>query len=225
MLLGNIEFRSSVTLVVTLANTENLVVARGPVVVTHLTGTSNSPLDVVRMPGTNTGDLTQTLVRLTGQLGGTPPSGDTLVTVTLGDGNDIDHLVLLEDAVDLDGLLEQVAGKVDLVGDLATVDLNLHQVRLLLLKGSLADLGVGKHTHNRAVLLDALQLAGDGGAAVVCVLLGVLGEGLLLALVPVLVEPALDLVTQVLSPHRGERAETTGSLDVSDNTDSNKLIR
>ena len=191
--------------------------------VTHLTGTGNSPLDVVGMPGTDTGDLTQTLVGLTGQLGGTPTAGDTLETVTLGDGNDIDHLVLLEDAVDLDGLLEQVAGKVNLVGDVATVDLDLHEVGLLLLDGGLADLGVGEDTDDRAVLLHALQLAGDGGAALVGVLLGVLGEGLLLALVPVLVEATLDLIAQVLSPDGGERAETTGSLDVADNTDGNKL--
>ena len=224
LLLGDVEFRGGVALIAALANTENLVVARGTVVVTHLTGTSNSPLDVVRMPGTDTGNLTQTLVSLTGQLGSTPTGGDTLETVTLGDSNDIDHLVLLEDAVDLDGLLEQVAGEVDLVGNRATVDLDLHQVCLLLLKGRLADLGVGEHTHNRAVLLDALKLAGDGGTVVFGVLLGILGEGLLLALVPVLVEPALDLVAQVLGPHGGERAETTGSLDVTDNTDSDKLF-
>ena len=224
LLLGDVEFRSGVALVVALANTENLVVARGTVVVTHLTGTSNSPLDVVRVPGTDTSNLTQTLVSLTGQLGSTPTGGDTLVTVTLGNSNDVDHLVLLEDAVDLDGLLEQVAGEVDLVADRATVDLDLHQVRLLLLERRLADLGVGEHTHDRAVLLDALKLAGDGGTAVLGVLLGVLGEGLLLALVPVLVEPALDLVAQVLGPHSGERAETTGSLDVADNTDSDKLL-
>jgi len=199
------------------------VVARGTVVVTHLTGTSNSPLDVVRVPSTNTSDLTQTLVSLTGKLGGTPTAGDALETVTLGDGDDIDHLVLLEDAVDLDGLLEKVAGEVNLVGNGTTVDLDLHEVGLLLLDGGLADLGVGEHTDDSAVLLDALELAGDSSAAVVGVLLGVLGESLLLALVPVLVEAALDLVAQVLSPDSSERAETTGSLNVSDNTDSDKL--
>jgi hypothetical protein len=84
---------------------------------------------------------------------------------------------------------------------------------------------VGEHTDDGAVLLDALEVAGDTGAALLGVLLGVLGESLLLALVPVLVEAALDLVAQVLSPDGGERAETTGSLNVSDNTDGDELLR
>ena len=223
LLLGDIEVGGGVTLVSALTDTVDLVVAGGTVVVTHLTSTGNSPLDVVRVPGTDTGDLTQTLVSLTGKLLGTPTAGDTLETVTLGDGNDVDHLVLLEDGVDLNGLLEEVAGEVNLVGNGATVDLDLHKVGLLLLKRGLADLGVGEHTDNGTVLLDALKLAGDGGTALLSVLLGVLGEGLLLALVPVLVEAALDLVAQVLSPDGGERAETTGSLNVTDDTDSDKL--
>lgn len=225
LLLGDVELGGGVTLIGTLSNAEDLVVARGTVVVSVLTGTGNSPLDVVRVPSTNTGDLTQTLVSLAGQLGGTPTGGDTGETVTLGDGDDINHLVLLEDGIDIDGLLEEVAGEVDLVGDGATVDLDLHKVGLLLLDRSLADLGVGEHTDDSAVLLDALKLAGDGGTGALGVGLGVLGEGLLLGLVPVLVEATLDLIAQVLSPDGGERAETTGSLDVTDDTDGNELER
>ena len=223
LLLGDVELSGGVSLIGTLSNAEDLVVARGTVVVTVLTGTGHSPLDVVRVPSTNTGDLAQTLVSLAGQLGGSPTGGNTGETVTLGDGDDINHLVLLEDGVDVDGLLEEVAGEFDLVGDGATVDLDLHKVGLLLLDRSLTNLSVGEHTDDSAVLLDALKLAGDGGTGVLSVGLGVFGEGLLLGLVPVLVEATLDLIAEVLSPDGGERAETTGSLDVTDDTDGNEL--
>lgn len=94
---------------------------------------------------------------------------------------------------------------------------------LLLLEWGLVDLSVGEDADDGAVLLDALELAGDRLATALGVLLGVLGEGLLLALVPVAVEAALDLVAQVLSPNGGERAQTAGSLDVANETDSNHL--
>ena len=223
LLLGNIEVGGSVTLIVTLTDTVDLVVDGGTVVVTHLTSTGNSPLDVGRVPGTDTSDLAETLVGLARKLLGSPTGGDTVVSVTLGNGNDVDHLVVLEDGGDLDGLLEETVAVGDLVGDGATVDLDLHKVGLLLLEGSLVDLGVGEDTDDGAVLLDALELTGDGLAGGLGVLLGVLGEGLLLALVPVAVESALDLVAQVLGPDGGERAETAGGLDVADKTDSDHL--
>ena len=191
--------------------------------VTHLTSTGNSPLDVGRMPGTDTGDLTETLVCLTRELLGAPTGGDTVVSVTLGDGDNVDHLVVLEDGADLNWLLEQTVTVGDLVGDAATVDLDLHKVGLLLLERGLVDLGVGENADDGAVLLHALEFASDGGTALLRVLLGVLGEGLLLALVPVAVESALDLVAQVLGPDGGERAETAGGLDVADETDSDHL--
>lgn len=112
-------------------------------------------------------------------------------------------------------------GEVNLVGDGSTVDLDLHQVGLLLLQRSLADLSVCDDTDNRAVLLDSLELLGDGLAVGLGVLGSVLGVSLLLGLVPVLVEASLDLVGEVLGPDGGQGSETARSLDVSDNTDNN----
>lgn len=61
------------------------------VVVTVLTGTGNGEHDVVGVPCTDTGDLTQTSVGLTRKLLGAPSVGDTLVTVTLGDTDAADR--------------------------------------------------------------------------------------------------------------------------------------
>lgn len=129
--------------------------------VTVLTGTGNRPLDVGWMPGTDTGNLSETFVGLSRQLLGSPSAGDTGKTMTLGHGDGVNHLVLLEDGVDLDWLLEQTVTESDLVCDIATVDLDLHQVCLLLLEGSLTDLGMGENTDNGGVLLDALDFSGD----------------------------------------------------------------
>jgi hypothetical protein len=160
-LLGDIELGGGVALIVTLTDAVDLVVDGGTVVVTPLTGTGNGPLHVGRMPGTDTGDLAETLVCLTRKLLGTPSGGDTGVSVTLGDGDDIDHLVILEDGADVDWLLEETVAVRDLVGDAATVDLDLHKMGLLLLERGLVDLGVGENADDSAVLLDALELAGD----------------------------------------------------------------
>ena len=97
------------------------------------TSTSDGPLDVGWMPGTDTSDLAKTFVRLAWQLLGAPTSSDTVETVTLGNRDDVDHLVLLEDGADLDWLLEEAVAEVNLGWDLAAVDLDLHKMGLLLL--------------------------------------------------------------------------------------------
>lgn len=223
LLLGDINLSGGAVISITLADSVNLVVDRGSVMVTLLTGTGNSPLDVGRMPSTDTSDLSETLVGLTGKLLGAPTLGDTAETVTAGNGNDVNNLVLLEDGVDGDGLLEEVLAESNLVGDGTTVELDLHEMGLLLLEGGLSDLSVSEDTDNGAVLLDALELAGDGGTLVLGVLLGVLGESLLLALVPVLVESALELVTQMLGPDSGKGSEASGGLDVAHKTNNDHL--
>ena len=76
--------------------------------------------------------LSQTLVGLPGQLLGVPPGGDALESVTLGDANNVHHLVLGEHGGDGDLLLKVIPGEGDLVSDGASVELDLHDVGLLL---------------------------------------------------------------------------------------------
>lgn len=185
-----------------------------------MTSTGHGEHDLGRMPSTDTANLAETFVSLARKLLGAPAVGDTLESVTLGDSNDIDVLVLLEDGGDLDVLLKEALGEGDLVGNGATIELDLHKVGLLLLKTGLADLGVGKDTDDSAVFADALELASNGLAAILSVLLGVAGEGLLLRAVPVLVEATLDLRGQVGSPDSGEGAEATRGLNVANNADN-----
>ena len=76
-------------------------------------------------------------------------------------------------------------------------DLNLLDVRLLLPKLRLPDLGMADHTNHLAILLGAANLGGHrralGALAGLAPALLVLGEGLLLRLVPGLVEATLHL--------------------------------
>lgn len=185
VLLRDVEVGRGVLGVRARSNSVDLLVHLGSLMVTVLTRSSNREHDVRRVPSTDTGDLSETSMSLSGKLLGTPSSGNTLVTVTLGDGNDIDDLVLLEDGRDLDLLLEVGSGKLDLVGDGSTVDLDLHEVGLLLLETGLGELGVAEDSDDGTVLLDSLHLSADRLAVVLRELLGVSGEGLLLGSVPV----------------------------------------
>lgn len=219
-----IKLGSRVAFIGALADAVDLVIDRCTVVVAHLTSASNGPLHVRRMPSADTSNLTQTLMRLARKLLGAPSARHALVTVALRDSNAVDHLVLLEDGVDVDWLLEQPMSEVDLVGDGTTIDLDLHEMCLLLLERCLADLGVGEDTDDGAVLLDTLKITGDALAGLFCVLLRILGEGLLLALVPVLVESTLQLVGEMLSPHSSQRAQAAWCLDVADQPNDNHLL-
>ena len=219
-----VELSGSIASIGSLTNPVDLVVDRCAVMVTHLTSTSNSPLHVRRMPGADTSNLTQTLVRLTRELLGAPPACHALESVAFGDGNAVDHLVLLEDGIDLNWFLEEAVRVFDFVSDGATVDLDLHKMSLLLLERCLADLGMCENADDCAVLLDAFEVAGDALAGILCMLLCVFCECLLLALVPVFVEPALELVGKMLSPHSSQRAEAAWCLDIANQANDHHLL-
>uniref|UniRef100_J3NBP8 Uncharacterized protein n=1 Tax=Oryza brachyantha TaxID=4533 RepID=J3NBP8_ORYBR len=141
-------------LLTSLANLVNLLVHLSAVVVSVLTSTGNSVGHPSRMPGTNTGNLAETPVGLARKTGDTPSSDNTFVTLTLGDTNDVNHLVLLENRINRDLLLKKLVAIVHLVSDSATVDLDLHKVGLLLLQAlHLPDLNFTKTRYGEQNIL------------------------------------------------------------------------
>merc|ERR1712032_122859 len=143
----------SVLHLVTLPDSVDLLVDLSSVVVALLTSSGHSVLDPAGMPSSNTSDLPQTLVSLSGQLLSVPPGGDALKTVALGHTNHVNHLVLGEHCGDGNLLLEMVPGEVNLVRDGATVELNLHDVRLLLPPSKDLHLSVDNDSDHGTVLL------------------------------------------------------------------------
>ena len=219
-LFGQIGFGLATGLVVLLSDTVDLLVEFGTMEVSVLSGTCDGSRHTGRMPRSDTGDLSQTSVSLTGKTSDTPTGGDTFVTATLGNTDNIDVFVLVEDGVNSDFLLEQTLGEVNLSGSISSIDLNFHNVCLLDSKVKLLDLCVGDDTNNGGVLLDTFEFGINVLTAVFGVLLGVLGEGLFLGTVPVLVHTTLELLVQMLREHGGKSSETVGGLDVTNDTDN-----
>jgi hypothetical protein len=65
------------------------------------------------------------------QLLRTPTTCDSLETFALSDANAINHFVLLENSRDLDLLLKVLASPVNLLSNGSAIDLDLHDVSLL----------------------------------------------------------------------------------------------
>jgi len=206
----------------TSSNSVDFLVDLGSRVITLLTTAGDRPLDGGRMPGSNTSDLTETSMRLTVKSRATESLDGTSHSLTTGNTDGIDNFVHVENVTDFDLLLEFTVAEIDLLSNGATVNLDLEDVSLALTEAEFADLGGGEDADGRAVLLDAGHIAVDGVLVlgIELMLLGVLGESLLLGVHPVLVHAPLDSFVKVSSPDSGERAHTTGSLNVADETDN-----
>jgi len=202
-----------------LTDSVDLLVDLSSLVVTVLTSAGNLELDTSRMPSSNAGNLSLTSVGLPGQDGDTPSLDDAGVSVTASDSDNVNHLILVKDGGEGDLLLKELAAEVDLVRDGTTVDLNLNNVGLLHANLALGHLSVHNCANDVAILLGSGNLSGH--LVVLVVLLSVLSEGLLLGLIPLLVETSSNLIRQVLSPDGGQSSHTEGGLNVSNETDAN----
>jgi hypothetical protein len=140
--------------------------------------------------------------------------------VTSGDTNGINHLILSEDLSDGDFLLELAGGPFDLLGNGSSVNLDLHNMGLLLSELELLDLSGAEDSDGGAVLLDSLDVSVDVflGFGILLISLGVVGESLLLGKVVVLVESSHDGFWELLGPDGGESSHASWGLDVPDHT-------
>jgi len=132
------------------------------------------------MPSSNTSDLSETLVSLSGKLLCVPSRSDSMVTSTLGDTDNIDHLSLGEYGVDSNIFLEVGSDPVDLLADGTSVDLDFDEMCLLLAEGKTLHLGVADSSDGSRVFLEHGQVTLDGLFTVFGLpSLGCLCEGLL----------------------------------------------
>jgi hypothetical protein len=196
-----------------------------------LTSSGDAVSDSSWMPASDTTDSSETSVGLSWQSLGSPSGGCTFESLTLGDTDDVEHFVLLEDLADFDFLFKVGSGEIDFLSNgFTTVDLDFEDVSLLLSEVKEIELSVDDDSDDLAkkmrkilphlrVFLDSIQLEGD--VLLIFPLLGVLGEGLLLRVDPVLVESSLEFSGQMLSPDGGQSSETSGGFNVSDDTSNN----
>lgn len=217
VLLSKIIIGSGALLVILGSNAIHLKIVLSTVEVATLPGTRHSVTHTRRMPGTDAGNLSQTAMRLTRKTSHAPTRDDTLKTVALCDTDTVNHLVLGKYRVDVDSALEEALRIRDLVGNGAAVNLDLHEMSFLLGNLDLANLSVNEQTDDSAMLDDPLKLLFNVSRTL-RVFLRVLGEGLLLALVPVLIEATPDFLREMLRPDGGERAQTVRRLNVADDS-------
>ena len=150
-----------------------------------------------------------------GQLLGVPMAGDTFVAFALGHPNDINHLILAKHLAHRDLLLEPLTGPVQFLSHTASVHLDLQDMGLLRAQRKHAHLGVVNDTDDLTVLLHAAEVPLKLLLAIyVLPLLAVFGEGLLLRLMPVLVEAPFALVADMLSKDGLKGPEASGCFHV-----------
>jgi len=202
------------------AQSVDLFVDFHSVVVTLLSTSSNGVGNSRWMPGTNTSDLSETSVCLSGKFLGTPSAGYTLSSVTLSDTNAIGVVVGFEDGSDSDLLFKETFGEVNFGGGVTSVNLEFDDVSFLLFEWKHLHLGVGDESNNLAVLFDLVQSSLLGRFRFSPFLL-VFSESQFLGFSPVLVESSFALVGDVFSPDGFEGSESSWGFDVSDDTNAN----
>lgn len=221
LLISDILLGGSTVELRSVSDSVDLLVHFSSVVVSQLSGSGNTELDSGWMPSTDTSDLSKTSMGLLLQVSNSESLDNSGDSLTLGNSEDIDHLVLLEDLINLDLLLEKSVGEINLLGNSSSVNLDFDDVVLLLSEVEFVHLGVGNDSDDGTIFLDSFEWDLDVLGGILGNSLLVLGEGLSLGGLPVLVESSQGVLVQLVGPDGGQGSQSSWGFDVSDDSDNN----
>jgi len=176
-----------------LSNSHNLVVDLRSVVISVLSSSSNSEGNSRWMPCSDACNLSKSLVSLSWKSSCSPSRRNSFESVSLGNSDRVDNFGIFENSVYGNEFLEKSNSEVNLLFDGSSVNLDFHDVSLLVDDSDLLDLSVGDNSNNGGVLLE-LSDFGLEERLVFQMSLRVLGEGLLLRLIPVLIKSSSNFV-------------------------------
>merc|ERR1712142_168916 len=123
-------------------NTVNFLVSIYTVMVTTLPSTRHGETHTRWMPCSNTGNLTETFVGFPRQLLSSPSESHPYESLSFGNTNDIDHLILTKYRAHGYRFLQMFLCPIDFISDASTVDLQFHYVSFLLFQSNQFLLGV-----------------------------------------------------------------------------------
>lgn len=172
----------------------DLLVEFSSVMETEITSSGDSPSYSSWMPRSDTSDSSVTSMGFLGKMLDSVSLDNTLGSFSLGDSHDIHVLILLENTVDGDFLFEQSSGEINLLGYISSIDLDFHDVVLLLSKVQFVHLGGSNHSDNSGVLSNSVKFHIDGFVLFVLMFLRVFGESFLLAAHPILIESSKSVL-------------------------------
>jgi len=145
---------------------------------TQLTHSAYSVSDVGWMPSSDTSYSSPTSMCLLLQMFNTISLDHTSNSLTLGNTNHVDVLILLEHLINSNFLLQQSFGIIYLLFNCSTINLDFENVILLLSEVQFVHLGVSNNSNNLAIFDNSLELNLD--VLAILILLGMLSESLLL---------------------------------------------
>merc|ERR1711953_1666709 len=173
------------------------------------------------MPGTNTSDFAKTFVGLSREFLCVPTRGRTFESFSLGNTNDVDHFILCKGALDWNFFLKKFTGKLHLIRNGTTIDLDFHNVCLLLAPSQNGLLSMKNSTDNLAILFDLRNFFLNFFlASIIFPLETSLCKGLLLRFGPILVESTFAFNIDMLRPNCFQGSQTTWGFNIANHSDT-----